>query len=286
MKKLLYIIYVLGLIACQEDFDEINDTQQRHVTFSFNAEELFSKVLTVNGGTYRIGEVNNWPADYRMRITIYGYDHLDSLVYTKTMITEHSTGQAFKVRHLLSNNTYRFVFIADVVKYDSYVDYFETWFQLGTTYWPKAYIYSDERNTDAVCNSMGFAEVKIIPGNQDTEVTFKPITYNGFCIFHDLNSIDRLSGYVMYCSNFNLKNRAWQKRNSLTYKFDERNVQKNRFVMPVSLCDADSVITVKIRTFTLSGADSTIIDIPNKERRPFVATFNCTTLTLDDCKYY
>lgn len=287
MKKLLYFLCMCGIFACQEDFDELKDTQQRHVLFTFHVEELFSKVLVANGDTYQLGEVCELPADYRMRITVYGYDHFDSLIYEKTVLSDYSKSLVLKVRHLQADQTYHFAFVADVVKYDHYVDYFETWFLLGTKYWPDAYIYADERNENALCNSMAFSEMLITPNNQQVKVVFKPITYNGFCVFNGLNSIDRLSGYVMYCSKFLLKNRTWQRRNSLSYKFDEHNLQESgSFIMPVSLCDADSVVTVKMRTLTLSGADSTIIDIPNKGRRPFVATFNCTTLELDNCNYY
>ena len=90
MKKLLYFLCMCGIFACQEDFDELKDTQQRHVLFTFHVEELFSKVLVANGDTYQLGEVCELPADYRMRITVYGYDHFDSLIYEKTVLSDYS----------------------------------------------------------------------------------------------------------------------------------------------------------------------------------------------------
>lgn len=287
MKKILsFSLYILSLVACQDDFDEINDTQQRHITFTFNTEDVFSKVLVNTGNNYNFADVKGLSADYRLRISLYCYDSSDNLTYNQTILSESLTAQSVKVRHLQSGATYCFVFVADIVKYDPYVSYYETWYQLSTGYLPHSYIYADERNDKAEWNSMACAEVTATPKNQHIEVKLTSITYNGFCVFNQLDDIDRLSGYVMYTSFFYMKTKSWQKRTSIFYSFDDRNPQESSVIKPVSLCYADSIITVKLRTYSLSGADSTIIDIPNYNRRPFVATFNCATLSLDDCKFY
>lgn len=276
----------LCFVACQDDFDELNDTQQRHITFTFNTDELFANVLKDSGSDYIISFTKDIATDYRLRISLYCYDSSDSLIYKQTLLSTTLTGQSIKVRHLQLNNTYSFAFVADIVKYDPYVSYYETWYQSGTGYLPHSYIYADERDDNAEWNSMACAELTATPENQNVKVKLTSITYNGFCVFNQLDDIDRLSGYVMYTSFFYLKTKSWQKRNSIYYSFDERNPQGTSLIKPVSLCYADSIITVKLRTFGLSGADSTIIDIPNYNRRPFVATFNCATLSLDDCKFY
>ena len=274
----------LCFVACQDDFDELNDTQQRHITFTFNTEELFANVLENAGSD--ILSFTDIAADYRLRISLYCYNSLDSLICKQTTLSKSLTGQSVKVRHLQLNNTYSFVFVADIVKYDPFVSYYETWYQLSTEYFPHFYIYADEREDNPEWNSMSCAELTATPKNQNVEVKLTSITYNGFCVFNQLDDIDRVSGYVMYTSFFYLKTKSWQKRNSIFYSFDERNPQGSSIIKPVSLCYADSIITVKLRTYGLSGTDSTIIDIPNYNRRPFVATFNCATLSLDDCKFY
>lgn len=287
MKKLLLLfLCFLCLVACQDDFDEINDTQQRHITFTFNTEELFSNVLANTGNNYSLANIKELSSDYRLRISLYCYDSSDSLVYRQTILSKSLTGQSIKVRHLQLGFTYSFMFVADIVKHDPYVSYYETWYQLNTDHLTHSYIYADERSDKAEWNSMACAELTATPENQNVEVKLKSITYNGFCVFNQLNYIDRLSGYMMYTSFFYLRTKSWQKRNSSFYSFDERNPQGASVIKPVSLSYADSIITVKLRTYGLSGADSTIIDIPNYNRRPFVATFNCATLSLDDCKFY
>lgn len=287
MNKIISLfLCTLCLVACQNDFNEINDTQQRYITFTFNTEELFVNVLGDTGNNYFLASTKDLSADYRLRISLYCYDSTDSLICMQAILSPTLTGQSVKVRHLQLNNIYFFVFVADIVKYDPYVSYYETWYQLSTEFFPFFYIYADERNDNAEWNSMACAELTATPENQNVEVKLTSITYNGFCVFNQLDDIDRLSGYVMYTSLFNLKTQSWQKRNSIFYSFDERNPQGSSIIKPVSLCYADSIITVKLRTYGLSGVDSTIIDIPNYNRRPFVATFNCTTLSLDDCKFY
>lgn len=287
MKKLLsFLLCILCLVACQDDFDELNDTQQRHITFTFNTEDIFFNVLVDTGNNYSFANVKGLSDGYRLRISLYCYDPSDSLAYKQTLLSESLTCQSVKVRHLQSSITYSFIFVADIVKYDPYVSYYETWYQLSTEYLPHSYIYADERNDKAEWNSIACSELTATPDNQCIEVELKSITYNGFCVFNQLDDIDRLSGYVMYTSSFHLETKSWQKRNSIFYLFDERNPHESSVIKPVSLCYADSIITVKLRTFGLSGADSTIIDIPNYNRRPFVATFNCATLSLDDCKFY
>ena len=287
MKKIVSLfLCILCLVACQDDFDELNDTQQRYITFTLNAEGLFANVLGNTGNNYLLASTKDLSADYRLRISLYCYDPSDSLICRQTILSTTLTGQSIKVKHLQLNSTYSFVFVADIVKYDPYVSYYETWYQLSTGYLPHSYIYADERDDNAEWNSMACAELAATPENQNVDVKLTSITYNGFCVFNQLDEIDRLSGYVMYTSFFYLKTKSWQKRNSIFYSFDERNPQSASVIKPVSLCYADSIITVKLRTYGLSGADSTIIDIPNYNRRPFVATFNCATLNLDDCKFY
>ena len=287
MKKIISLfLCTLCLIACQDDFDELIDTQQRHITFTFNTEELFANVLGNAGSDYILSFTKDLSTDYRLRISLYCYNSSDSLICGQTILSKSLTGQSVKVRHLQLHNTYSFVFVADIVKYDPYVSYYETWYQLSTEYFPFSYIYADGRDDNAEWNSMAYAELTATPENQNVDVKLTSITYNGFRVFNHIDDIDRISGYVMYTSSFYLKTKSWQKRNSIFYSFDERNPQGSCVIKPVSLCYADSIITVKLRTYGLSGADSTIIDIPNYNRRPFVATFNCATLSLDNCKFY
>lgn len=290
MKRMIYYIFVLMLIctatACQDDFDELEDTNQRHVVFTFNTDSLFADILYAEGGNFYLKAMDKLPSDYRLRITAYCYDSKDSLYYTEKIITnEKVCMQQMKIRHLQKNETYRFVFVADVVKYDPYVDYYETWFQLNTDYWSDFYIYSDQRNEDAEKNIMGTATMQLKPNNQSCEILFVPITYNGFCVYDNLENVDRLSGAVRYNFSFWLKTLKWWWSDLLAYEFDYRNPQ-GRIVKPISLSHSDSIISVMLRSMRIEGVDSLQIDIPNSGRRPFVAAFNCERMELDTCLFY
>ena len=287
-----YIIFTVLLFvsmvvtSCEEDFDELNDTNQRHIVFTFKTDSLFSHVLH-SKDTYIMGGVNLLEQDYGLRITAYCYDLDDNLLCSDWLILRQLDDfQSIKLRHLYKEMTYRFVFVADIVKYDSFVDFYETWYQLGTKNWSDFYIYADNRDDNALNNILGFHYMEDQPANQIIEVDFTPIFYNGYCIFDNIDSIDRLSGYVAYCSSFKLKSMEWQRLNSLAYSFDYSNVKEKVMVKPISLSFADSLITVKLRTTTLHSVDSVYIDIYNKQRRPFVATFDCGKRELTNCIFY
>ena len=128
MKHVLKIVMlfcgVLMLASCHNDFDEWNDTEQRHVLFTFNTDSLFAKLLCYDGDYY-IPRVDTLPPDCRLRITAYCYDYTADLVYSEHVFTSLHTDRQIKIRHLLRGNTYRFVFVADVVRYSSDLDYYE-----------------------------------------------------------------------------------------------------------------------------------------------------------------
>lgn len=287
MKNLILITLSLFCIftSCVEDFDELNDTNQRYMTFTFNADKLLGDVLYYEDN-YSLGTVDNLDDDYRLRITAYCYDLNDSLIYTDRLISKQMESNSIKIRHLFKETTYQFVFVADIVKHDLYVDFYETWFQMGTGNWNDFYIYADNREDNALHNVMGFSSFREQPSNQEVEIDFKPITYNGYCVFDNVDSVDRLSGYVAYCSSFKLRNLQWLRLNSLAYSFDYSNAKDRVIVKPVSLSYADSIISVKLRTTTVYGIDSVYIDIYNKDRRPFVATFDCSKQELTNCEFY
>jgi len=284
-KICLLLIAAVCMAACQSDFDEWNDTDQRYVMFSFNTDSLLSKVLSREQAAYVLNAVS-LPDDSRLRITAYCYDRLtDTLVYSERILTQLHTEQQIKIRHLYKDETYRFVFVADVVKYFSDMDYYETWYQLGTRLWDEFYLYADERNDEARYDVVGYASMEIEPCNQTINVHFKPLTYNGFCVFSNLQSVDHLSGYVYPFISYKLSTLEWIRRSSLPYQFDYRNPNED-IVMPVSLSYPDNTITVLIRVNTIQGKDTVVFNIPNEQRRPFVITVDCKNQTVTNPIFY
>lgn len=286
MKTRILLIVLLALLAsaCQRDFDEVKDTEQRHILFHFNTDSLFTTTLFDDNG-YGFHTVDTIPADSRLRIMAYCYDEQNDLVCSERIVTTSLTNQYLKIRHLLQGQTYRFVFVADIVTYDPYVDYYETWFQLGTHSWKEFYIHSDTRKTDAIYNVLGDETILLQPENQEHEVFFHPISYNGYCIFNRLDSVDRLSGYLSYCASFRLRTMKYIEITSLANEFDY-HAPSSQIIRPMTYSFADSIMTFKLRVNTVSGIDSAFVKIRNPKRQPFVATFDCSKPALDTCVFY
>lgn len=287
MKHVWNIVLLVSMVmvsSCRKDFDEWNDTAQRHIVFSFNTDSLLTKLLN-SDGTYYYPQADTIPSECKLRITAYCYDTNNQLVHSEHILTSRHTNQHIKIRHLQKDNTYRFAFLADVVRYQSDLDFYESWYQLATSTWTSFYIYTDERNTDAIYDVIGYSTCFLTPDNQTEEVFFEPITYNGYCRFTGLNTIDRFSGFFLPCISFYLKDMSYWKLSSLPYEFDYRNPREDIF-MPLSMCCADSIIIMQLVTNSLSGVDSTVIKIPNPERRMFMATVDCQKHQLDTCIFY
>lgn len=281
------ICCVAAFTACKDDFDELEDTSQRHIEFFLDTSNLFEQVLTQAGGSFQTSLQKQLPNGCQLRIASYCYDSNDSLVSATTQLTDKPGMHKVKVRHLEKDQSYRFFFLADVVKYDTSVDYFETWFQMNTKNRKEFYLYADNRNDDAHQNVVLSAESEQTPANQQVTVSLQSITYNGYCRFTNLSGIDRLNGYVAYVNSINLSTQRWMRRSSMAYEFVYHNpAATTDIVKPVTLSCADSIVTVSLRKLSLSEADSVIFDIPNTQRRPFVTTIDCQTLELIDCKFY
>ena len=281
-----YALCLLVLIAnaCQRDFDEVNDTNQRHITFRFNTDSLFVNTLFYDG-TYHFRTIDELPDNSRLRITAYCYNKNDALIYTTSILSTSLKDQQVSIRHLQKDATYCFVFIADIVTYDPFVDYYETWFQMGTKYWYQFYLYADNRHEEALYDVMGSHVCELQPANQTEEVVFLPNTYNGYIIFTHLDAVDRLSGCISYVNSFLLSTMTRVSSASMAYTFDYR-APEGSIVTPVSLSAVDDMVLTEIRTNTFSGIDTTYIDFLNEEHRPFVATIDCRNHRLDTCIFY
>lgn len=284
-----FIIYVVvslcTCVSCHPDFDEVKDTDQRYITFTFNTDELYSKVID-NNGVYLTDEGLEISSDYRIRITAYCYDMEDSLLFTDMFLSSQYDLKDIKIRHLHKDEAYRFVFLADIVKHDAYVNYYETWYQLGVRNWSDFYIYADFRYDDAINNVLGLCTFIQQAENQVIDVDISSISYNGYIIFDNLHKVDRLDGYVLYCSSFNLKFMEWERLSSMAYEFDYYNEEVERIIKPVSLNIADSLILAQIRRITLKGNDTLDVRVYNKKRQPFILTIDCDNLKMVDCKFY
>ncbi|MBO4906584.1 MAG: hypothetical protein J5486_06065 [Bacteroidaceae bacterium] len=292
MKQFSYTLLYIALLSaciltsCKEDFDELQDSDLRSITFTLDASHMFDNVLLQQQGSFAIGYRPVLDKNQRLRITAYCYDNNDSLLQRNTiLINELSSDISHTFRHLDKDATYHFVYLADVVEYDPDLDYLETWYQLTYHKWQDFHIASDNRHEMPQADVLYMSEATAQPSNQSIALTLSPLSYNGYYVLTNGNKFDRLSGYVGYTNSFKMSTKSWQRRTSLAYEFSYYKPDKETIIQPLNLCYADSVITMKLKATSLQGSDSVMVDIPNANRRPFVLSIDCETLT-PDCKFY
>lgn len=288
MKHLYIIIIILtaGLISCENDFDEMQDSDLRHITFTFDPSHLFDEVLVERSGEYSLGTDNTIDRDHLLRITSYCYDASDSLLQHYTLLCKDLSTVSQTFRHLDKNATYQFQFVADVVLSDPDVDYYETWYQMATRNRQSFYFFSDSRSQKPQNDVMQMATFKARPSNQSVAVQFEPLTLNGYCILTNTNNVDRITGYAAYVNAFMMSTKSWKRRASLAYEFSYYRPAVPAITLPLNMSYADSIVFVKVKSTRLAGTDSIMVNVPNDDRRPFVLTIDCEALQLKDVMFY
>lgn len=274
----LYLLFLLMLSSCQKDFNELLDSNQRYVEFTFNTDSLFAKYLYCYNGTYYFPQIDTLRPEFCLRITAYCYDYADQLLYSGNIFTSVHTEQKMRIMHLLKDETYRCVFLADIVEYDSQVDYLENWFQLGTDSWNSFYLFSTYRHDNAIYDVVGMSTVLVLPNNQSSEVSFTPITYNGYCVFTHTELVQ--SAHIVGFDSFRLQTLQGL-LTSGGYGLDLSEIV-GEYIRPVSMSNADKDIQIALVTET----DTTLLNLVNANCRSFVATINCETKQIDHCDYY
>ncbi len=287
MKRLIFIsICLCALVACERDFDELNDTNLRHIDFEFNTDELFSSILQYDGNSFEMMRVDKLPVDCRVRITAYCYNQQDSLLSKESLFAPFRDYKRIRFKHLDKNLGYKFLFVADVVRYNSDVDYYETWFQMKVRSLNEAYFYSDQRSDNYVHNILGQAIAQLTPANQTHMIEFTPLTYNGYCVFRNANTATLFSGHVSYSVSFVSTTLERLYYGSVGYEFSYLNPTEQTIVMPITFCVADDAFDVYFKTKMLDIEQENKINIENHNHRPFVMTFDCSTLQQTESKFY
>lgn len=287
MKKLIILaLCSCFAIACESDFDEINDTKQRQITFNFNPDVLFMKYLDYDGNIFKLNSIDTLPNNKRVRITTYCYDECDSLIHKDVQITPLNQYKPCKIKHLNKNVTYNFLFIADIINYDSASKYLETWFQMQTKSLNNFYLYSDQRKEAAADNLIGFALVKIQPSNQTCTIDFNPLTYNGYIILNNSNEVSMINGFASYTVSFKPITLEQIFYGSIGYEFKYVSPQDKTIVIPVTLCYVDDAVKSTINLHKLNISKEINLLENNKAHSPFVVKIDCSTMTLTSYETY
>lgn len=282
MKKLnlLFIITALLSVGCNDNFDEWDDTSQRYITFTFDSVHLATSVLSYTNGEFQLQNKFNLDTDYLYRIVCYCYDSEGNLIDTQTKLSPQIEDTKISIKHLYKDEKYKFLFTADVVKYDQFVNYYETWFQLKTKSIDDFYIFSNERSNIPEHNIMYTASVYTSPNNSTQAVKFKQITYNGYCVFTNYGDNYLLEVYARHYESYYIKNLNGIKQRD--YKYELHIKVENEIALPITLCAADD--TIEITAFTAN--EGGFYEIFNKEHRPFLLKIDCSALKLVEYIHY
>lgn len=284
MRKLLLILPLLCLMACQKNFDELNDTDQRNITFSFNPSGYFSEVLLRDGSNYHLCTTTDLDPGYGLRITGYCYG-ADSVLVAKTQVFgDLQNGLTLNFKHLYRDTKYHFLFLADIVEYDSDLDYYEIWFQLLANNLKDFYVVSFERRDDKRYNVLLSATLDIAPENKIVKVEMKPIAYNGYVIFKNLGNLN-WSSTVMYYNKMLVNHLKGQDRTEHNISYPQG---QSSFILSLNPTNADNLLTFRIKKTTGSQVNNYTLRVQNSEHRPFVATidFASGTPVISDVIYY
>ena len=285
MKKSLLFIIAVCLMACQKDFDEVADTNQRHIDFLVDTSNLLSDVLFAQGSTFRLEVTDSITTHHRIRLTAYCYDATGAFVATQHNIAE-SLGQAkMTFRHLLKDTSYHFVFLADVVRTNDYMEYQETWYQLSTKRHDTAYLFSNAMSSTVAENVLKYATINMEPDNQSVNVLLQPVTYNGFIVLTNTNDISKLSGTYSYSASLSTEDLTARKSAESTFVSLFANGSVVLWPVTLTQNDAELQFSLDISTSAKGKQIATQV-ITLGERRPFVVSFDCSSLQITDIKYY
>ena len=287
MKKALLLITFIALClltACQKDFDELNDTRQRWVAFTFDPSDYFSEVLVATDQGYELGASTELEDGYGLRIVGYCYDADSLLVAKNTVFGDLQHELAMRFKHLDGETCYHFLFIADIVKYDSEVDYYETWYQLMTNSLSSFYLISFDRSEIASYNMLRDAELDVTPANQTIEVQMSPITYNGYCVLTNFDGFIQTEVSAHYSQSFYPIEMSCKER--IFHNLGMLNGEGDSVVFPITVSYADQSFGIQLKTNSNGLNSTTSLTIPNPECRPFVATINCETHQMNSLIYY
>lgn len=284
MKNIFYFIIALLSVSCQDNFDELNDTDQRFVSFEVSTEGFFEDFLESSNGTYIKGHTNDLGPSYRIRVTCYCYDQTGNLAHHSYLLTNRIGKESILLKHLLKDQKYRFEFLADIVKFDKAVDYYESWFQLGYENINDFYLFCFQPDSTQIHNIVRHATVYAVPDNKNISVIFTPITVNGYCILSNLHEVEMVSGYYGYNESFYVNNMSARRRSTQSYRYLPNG--KSQIVIPVTTGAINDTLSVKVKRIMYNDIDSTYIYIKNPDNKCFVSEIDCKTLKQKTCVYY
>ena len=284
MKMVIILIFTFVVVSCHENFDELNNTDQRRITFDVCTDGFFDNFLSMSNGEYSKGIAHTLDGNHKIRVSGYCYDMDGNVVQNTQELMNGVWTKSITFFHLQKDHQYRFEFFADVVENNMAVDFYESWFQLGIENIERFYLFCFQPNNLHLNNIVRHSTLYAKPENNTLVVSLEPITVNGYCVLSNLQNIERVNGYYGYNESFFINSMSGRKRSTHEYSYmvgDNKNI-----VIPITTGTISDTVSVKIKRVMLNKVDSADIYIRNPENRPFVTDIDCQTLKIKSCVYY
>lgn len=240
--------------------------------------------LTQTSDNYTKGLNSALDSLHKFRLTCYCYDIKDSLIQYKHSLVDGFNPVTLQLRHLMRDHEYRFEFLCDVVKYDKFVDYYESWFQLCTENLNSFYLFCFQPDSIHSNNIVRHSTIYAKPENNNISVLLKSITVNGYCILSNLKDVEMINGFYGYNESFYIDKMSGKKRS--THSFSYLPKGENKIILPITTGAISDTLSLKVRRVILNKIDSTYIYIKNPDNKCFVSEIDCKSLKQESCIYY
>ena len=283
IRNITYIFFSLSVItSCQPDFDEINDTTQRNITFTFSTSDMFSQVLKMKDGEFEKGRTFSLPEYMCTRISSYCYDNSDSLIDRRTSRIRSDEDIALNFRHLQKDSIYHFVFLADFVKQDEHLDY-ETWFQLEYDKYDSFYLFWGTQHKDPALNLLMYSELNASPANQTVFVELDPLVNNGYIVLENVEGIEQLSGELKYPAMILVDNLTTKVVNSQSFNYI---MPTTSIYIPLSVPYTSDMLVFNLKKTRFDEEKSVSFKDISLKYFPCVVVVDCNTMSLSNIIRY
>lgn len=276
----LWIVLAACISACEPNFDEIRDTDQRSVTFEVDVSNMFANVLVPEGDGFVLGDNSGLDDHHRVRVTVRCYDLAGQLVDKSEIFTTLDDKPEMKFQHLDRNKQYSFIFLADVVEYYSDNDFYEIWYQLNDSKIEDLYLITVARSDTSKYNVIRTCNMTLTPENQKVAVELSPVTYNGYFVFTNMEGLPQFSCTYECGASFTLQNMKKTVSGTVKHEIDPTDGAFARIPFSASFADDNLIIRINGPSIVLNRV------ISNQCHRPFVVFVDCSTLIISDCVYY
>lgn len=280
----IVIIYAMTcLVACQDNFDEVADTNLRHVSINIDATHLFDSLIQPTAdGQVRYGET--LPDDYQLRLTALCYDSEDSLVALQTLLVDDISTHQITLHRLQGTENHHLDLIVDAVRKDDILEYIETWYLLNTARHTTTHIVATSLNDDAVKNVVAHACADFVPANQTLTIVPAPVTYCGYLKLINTGGCYLLTAKASGSDDLLVDGMLSMHRSIQSHRMD---FPDGTVVMwPFTFTHGDNALDISLEVTDSEGQRQAAFCIPNSLFRHFIITIDCHTMQMDDTQYF